>query len=335
MLPLSAYVAEQASYFVPQTNRSSQASGNCGIYMVEFLLKTGKHTVTALTRGESNAPLPSGVHVKKIDYNNPACIIDALQGQDALLITLTPTAPKDTQEKLIRAATEAKVQYILPNEWVFDTANIKLATEALFAGNEKQQTNALIEDVGCSWIGVSTGFWYEWSLPIPQDFGFDIENRSVTFIDDGETKITISTWPQVGRAVASLLSLKVSPDGPDDKSPSLELFKNRYMYIGSFTINQKDMLESLLRVTKTSINDWAVTKESHEERHAAGLETMNAGDRMGFAKAMYTRVFYPDDGGNTEKTRGLDNDVLGLPKEALDEATKAAAKRSKEGKRGY
>jgi hypothetical protein len=166
-------------------------------------------------------------------------------------------------------------------------------------------------------------------------FGFDIEKRSVTFIDDGETKITISTWPQVGRAVASLLSLKVSPDGPDDKSPSLESFKNRYLYIGSFTINQKDMLESLLRVTKTSINDWTVTKESHEERHAAGREAMNGGDRMGFAKAMYTRVFYPDDGGNTEKTRGLDNDVLGLPKEDLDEATKAAVKRSEEGKRGY
>jgi uncharacterized protein YbjT (DUF2867 family) len=303
--------------------------------MLESLLKTGKHTVTVITRDGSNAPLPEGVRVKKIDYNNPSSIVDALQGQDALIITMAPRAPKDTQEKLIRAAADAKVQYILPNEWGFDTANIQLANEALASGTEKQKTNALIEEVGCSWIGVSTGFWYEWSLAIPAAYGFDIANRSVTFFDDGETKITTSTWPQVGRAVASLLSLKISPSGPDDKSPSLEMFKNKYVYTGSFTVSQKDMLESLLRVTKTKIDDWTVTKEPHKERYAAGLEAMKKGDMMGFVRAMYTRVFYPDDGGNTEKTRGLANDVLGLPKEDLDEATKAAIKRAEETKGGF
>jgi hypothetical protein len=303
--------------------------------MVESLLKTGKHTVTAITREGSNTAVPEDVHVKKVDYNNTASIVDALRGQDALVITMNPMAPKDTQEKLIRAAAEAKVQYILPNEWGFDTANIKLANEALFSGTEKQETNALIQKVGCSWIAVPTGFWYEWSLAIPAAYGFDIAKRAVTFFDDGETKITTSTWPQVGRAVAGLLSLKVSPDGPDDKSSTLESFKNKYVYVGSFTVSQKDMLESLLRVTKTSSDDWTITKEPHAERYAAGLAEMKAGNRMGFAKAMYTRVFYPDDGGNTEKTRGLANDVLGLPKEDLDEATKAAVKRSEESKFGY
>jgi hypothetical protein len=318
-----------------QANCPSQAGGNSGKYMTESLLKTGKHTVTALTRGESSTPLPEGVQVKKIDYNNPSTIVDALKGQDALIITMTPMAPKDTQEKLIRAAAEAKVHYILPNEWGFDTANVQLANEALFSGTEKQKTNALIEELGCSWIAMSTGFWYEWSLAIPAAYGFDIAGRSVTFFDDGETKITTSTWPQVGRAVAGVLSLKVSPDSADDKSPSLEMFKNKYVYTGSFTVSQKDMLDSLVRVTKTSIEDWTVTKEPHKERYAAGIEAMKGGDRMGFAKAMYTRVFYPDDSGNTEKTKGLANDVLGLPKEDIDEATKAAIKRSEEFKFGY
>jgi hypothetical protein len=335
MLLLSAYVVEQASYFAPQTNFSSQAGGNSGKYMAESLLKTGKHTVTALARDGSNASLPEGVHVKTIDYDNLASIVDALQGQQALVITMNPMAPKDTQEKLIRAAAQAKVQYILPNEWGFDSANVKLSNEALSSAAAKQETNALINEVGCSWIGVSTGFWYEWSLAIPASYGFDIEKRTVTFIDDGETKITTSTWPQVGRAVAGLLSLKVSPDGPDDKISTLESFKNKYVYTGSFTISQKDMLESLQRVTKTTGDDWTITKEPHEERYAAGLAAMKTGDRMGFAKAMYTRVFYPDDGGNTEKTRGLANGALGLPKEDLDEATKAAVKRSEEFKLGY
>jgi hypothetical protein len=303
--------------------------------MAEALVKTGKHTVSALTRGESKTPLPDGVHVKKIDYNDQSSLVDALKGQDALVITLAPMAPKDTQEKLIRAAAEAKVQYILPNEWGFDTANVQLANEALFSGSEKIKTNALINEVGCSWIAVSTGFWYEWSLAFPAGYGINIPKRSVTFFDEGETKITTSTWPQVGRAVASLLSLKVAPEGPEDKSVTLEKFKNNYVYTGSFTISQKDMLDSLLRVTKTSMDDWTITKEPHKERYNAGIAAMKGGDRMGFAKAMYTRVFYPDDGGNTEKTKGLANDDLGLPKEDLDEATKAAVKRSEEVGFGY
>lgn len=48
-----------------------------------------------------------------------------------------------------------------------------------------------------SYISVSTWFWYEWSLAIPPAFGFDFVNRAVTFFDEGETKISISTWPQV------------------------------------------------------------------------------------------------------------------------------------------
>ena len=48
-----------------------------------------------------------------------------------------------------------------------------------------------------SYIAVSTGFWYEWSLGISSAFGFDFANRAVTYFDKGETKITTSTWPQV------------------------------------------------------------------------------------------------------------------------------------------
>ena len=53
------------------------------------------------------------------------------------------------------------------------------------------------------------------------------------------------------------------------------------------------------------------------------------GDRTGFVKQMYTRVFFPDDSGDYEKRRGLSNELLGLPKEDIDEATKAAIERQK------
>lgn len=48
-----------------------------------------------------------------------------------------------------------------------------------------------------SYVAITTGFWYEWSLAIGPAFGIDLDKRTVTFFDEGETKISTSTWPQV------------------------------------------------------------------------------------------------------------------------------------------
>ena len=48
-----------------------------------------------------------------------------------------------------------------------------------------------------SYIAVSTGFWYEWGLAMPAAFGIDFAKRAVTLWDEGETKISTSTLPQV------------------------------------------------------------------------------------------------------------------------------------------
>jgi len=294
------------------------------------LLGTGKHTVTAITRADSTTKLPDGLQVKKVNYDDPSSIVEALRGQDALIITMGVMAPHDQESKLIEAAAEANVPWILPNEWSPDTADESLSKEML-VGDGKRKHRGLIEKLGkSSWIAMCTGFWYEWSLALSTGYGFDFANRAVTFFDDGETPISTSTWPQVGRAVASLLSLKVHPDGKGDDNVCLDRFKNGYIYVASFTVSQKDMLESVLRVTKTSIDDWTVTKEPVKERYAGGLEQMKKGERIGFAKALYSRVFYPDGSGNVEKTRGLQNELLGLPKEDIDEFTKIAMQRAEQ-----
>ena len=297
--------------------------------MTKALLKTGKHTITALTRLDSTNKFPEGVEVRKVDYNSQPSLVEALKGQDALVITLGGMAPPDQQAKLIQAAADANVSWVLPNEWSPDTAHESLLKDvAIF--QSKPQARDLITKLGkSSYIAVTTGFWYEWSLAIPAAYGFDFPNRAVTFFDDGETKTSMSTWPQVGRAVASLLSLPLKSE-EGDKDRCLDWFKNRQVYISSFTVSQKDMLDSVLRVTKTGLEDWNVTREPAQERYIRGIEAMQKGDRVGFAKMMYTRVFYPDDSGNYEKTRGTVNDLLGLPKEDIDEATEAAIQRSKE-----
>lgn len=301
------------------------------------MLSTGKHVVTAITRAESKSQLPGGVHVKRVNYDDQSSLVEALRGQDALIVTMGPTAPPETEDNLARAAAEANVPWILPNCWSPDMANELLARD-IVVGVARKRHHDLIETLGkSSWIAVSTGFWYEWSLAMSVGYGFDFANRTVTFFDDGETRINTSTWPQVGRAVAGLLSLKIHPDGENDQSPCLQRFRNQYVYVSSFTVSQKDMLESVLRVTHTKLEDWKVTKEPTQARYAAGMEQMKKGDREGFAKLLYTRVFYPDGSGNVEDTKGLINDQLDLPKEDVDEYTKIALQRAKQtgGKIGY
>lgn len=295
-------------------------------------MKTGKHQVTAITRGSSSGKMPEGIQQKAVDYNNPPTIVEALRGQDALVITMGVMAPAEQESKLVHAAAEANVPFVLPNEWSPDTSNLQLSKEMLF-GEGKYNLREEIKKLGkSSYIAVSTGFWYEWSLAIPSAYGFDINNRKVTFFDDGNTKINTSTWPQVGRAVAGLLGLPISSDG---KGACLNDYRNKHVYTSSFLASQQDMLESLMRVTKTKREEWTITKEPHQERYTKGMQDMKAGDRGAYVVCMYTRLFYPDGSGNTQAKYGLSNDVLGLPKENIDEATEVAVERAKNGIFGY
>ena len=91
--------------------------------MTEALLKTGKHTITAITRVDSQNKLPEGVISRRVDYNKPETFVEALRGQDVLVITLSAYTSKEIDMQLINAAGEAGVAWILPNEWSPDTAN--------------------------------------------------------------------------------------------------------------------------------------------------------------------------------------------------------------------
>lgn len=125
--------------------------------------------------------------------------------------------------------------------------------------------------------------------------------------------------------MAGILSLPIKAEGSE---ASLENLKNRVVYVKSFTVSQKDMLESVYRVTGTTEADWTITKESSIERYTNGLKEMYEGSRNGFAKMLYTRVFYPDGCGDIEH-KGTINDLLGLPTEDIDAATRVAVDRAK------
>lgn len=304
-----------------------------GKFIAEAILAAGKHTLTAITRADSTTPLPSGVRVARVDYADRASLISALQGQDALIITMGNRAPPDQQTKLIEAAAEAGVRWILPNEYGYDIADPGLHKDIANLGDAHAEYRRQIEALGkSSWISVVCGFWYEFSLGGGAErYGFDFGKKTVAFFDDGNTKIDTSTWPQVGRGVAQLLGLKVLKEDESDEGACLEDFKDKFLYFSSFCVSQREMLESVLRVTGTKAGDWKITNEGSVERYKKGIEMMQQGDMVGFAQMMYTRVFYQDGSGNFTKSRGLANDVLGLPKEDMDEYTAKAFEFSKKG----
>lgn len=265
------------------------------------------------------------MEIKRIDYADQASLVEALQGQDALVITMGVGAPREQQGKLIEAAAVANVPWVLPNEWGADISDPSLSKDIPF-GELKAQYHGQIEQLGkSSWVGVVCGFWYEYSLSYgPHTYGFDFKNKAVTFFDDGNTHINTSTFRQCGRSVARLLALKVLPDDATDRSPCLAHYRNRKIYISSFNVSQRDILNSILRVTGTTLNNWKIEHEPSTSRYKAGMETVQKGDRVGFIKLLYARIFYQDGSGEFEVSKGLQNDVLGLPKEDLDENTRIA-----------
>ncbi|CAF1460713.1 unnamed protein product [Adineta ricciae] len=262
------------------------------------LLKIGKHQITAITREDSTNKLPSGVEIKRVNYDDPSSLVEPL--------------------KVDRRAAAANVPWILPNEFGGDPTDLEMQKDN-FIGERKATYRDYIEKLGkSSWIGLVCSFWYEFSLAgSSARYGFDFKDRTVTFFDDGNTRINTSTWPQTGRAVAKLLSLKVFKDNANDKSPCLNDFRNNYVYVSSFNISQKDMLDSILRVTGASLNDCKVNYEPAKDRYKGGVEEFKKGNMLGFAKLLYSRAFYPDKNSNYEERKDL-------PKENLDEYTKIA-----------
>ncbi|KAL9112782.1 MAG: hypothetical protein Q9227_003085 [Pyrenula ochraceoflavens] len=294
------------------------ATGHIGKVFVEALVRNGQHELTALTRSETKGDLPEGVKRSQVDFNNHDSLVAALHGQQFLIITLAVTAPQDLHNKIVNAAASAGVSYVMPNFYGSDIRNPKLGDEA-FGAVIKQQLSEM-EKLGVSYVSLACGTWYEWSVALGESwFGFTISERKVTFFDDGETFVNVSTWPQCGRAVAALLSL---PE--NGASPSLAGWKNEPVYITSFKVSQRQILDSLHRILGTTDADWEIKYEPTVKRAQEGLEEFSKGIITGIGKAMYAKLFMRSRAGELEIPKEVANKALGLPQESLDEATKTA-----------
>jgi hypothetical protein len=299
---------------------------------VPELLNTGQHSITAISRHDSTATFPSGVQVVHVDYDKEESIVEALKGHDFLIITLGSRVAPTLHATIVNAGAKAGIQYIMPNVYGYDILNDQLNEDFVY-GPVTRQSIKDVEASGADYIALCCGFWYEWSLPTGENFlGFDLDSKKVILFDDGNTKINSSTLTQCGRAVAALLSLPLKKETAD--KPAIEDWKNRGLYVSSFLVSQRDILDSLHRNLGTSDSDWTIVYESSKERTEAALVELQKGNFLAFPKALYTRVFYPNGDGNYETSRGLDNAVLSLEKEDLVECTKIVLEIKARGEQG-
>jgi NmrA-like family len=156
----------------PLTNstNTSKATGNLGSLILQALLSTdARFNVTALTRSTSTATFPPGtedrITILKGDYDSPNFLSLAFTGQDALLLVLHGSAIIQPQIKLIEAAADAGVKWILPTEYGTDSANMEL-TNAVPINSVKVPAKLHLETLttqyeGMKWIGVVTNLWFD------------------------------------------------------------------------------------------------------------------------------------------------------------------------------
>ena len=143
------------------------------------------------------------------------------------------------------------------------------------------------------------------------------QNRTATLYDRGLTPFNTTTLPTAALAVSRLLSLP---------SETLDKFGNRFVYVSSFRISQRDILSSVQRVTSTTDEDWKIEYADTQAWMDEGREKMSKGDFSGAVSLVYGNVLREGNGGDYEMTRGMSNATLGLEEEKLDEVVQRTLK---------
>lgn len=95
------------------------------------------------------------------------------------------------------------------------------------------------------------------------------------------------------------------------------------------------MLASACRVTETTENDWTIASKTSKEMYDQGMKDIAEKNWNGPGNFLYGRVFFPDGTGDFESRKGTLNELLELPREDLDQATRSAIERQQSSGGGY
>lgn len=285
------------------------ASGNLGPGILQALILSQKFTVSVLTRTTttSSSAFPSTVTVHKTDYS-PASLESAFKGQDAI-VSVIAGAGLGEQKKIVDAAIKAGVKRFIPSEFGSNTDS-KEAQALVPVFSRKIEIREYLDSKssdGLTWTGIVTGPIFDRSLKLGF-LGFDIASKRATIYDAGDRPFTTTTSTQLGSAVVGVLTKP-------------EAGKNKYVYVGSFTTTQNEVLSALESATGSK---WTVEKTSSAEKVNLGKDRVVGRRDSSAIRPLVTAAMYHEKGGSDfESEVGLSNDSLGLKKESLEQVVKS------------
>jgi hypothetical protein len=255
-----------------------------------------------LTRKESTSTFPEGVPVFKADYTDVSSIKLAMEGQDMVISMVGGIAAGD-QQVFIDAALAAGVKRFLPSEFGPYSRNPEFAALNPVVLPAKAGTVDYLRSKQplISWSSLVTGAFFDWAMKVGF-FGFDLASKTVTLIDGGTSVFTTTTLSTIGKALVAILEHRGET-------------KNQYIFVSSFNVSQKDILDV---VEKVDGQKWTVKHVTSEEVINNGKRRLAAGDFAGIIDLTRGGAFGKQALGD-ESSHGFWNDKLGLPKEDIEQ----------------
>ncbi|TKA63785.1 hypothetical protein B0A55_09097 [Friedmanniomyces simplex] len=305
------------------------ASGQVGSTIFKHLLDSPKDfKLTVVTRTDSTATFPSNpsITVKKGSYTDSPFMQDAFKNQDVVIFALHFMA-QAAQNGMIDEAAKAGVKWIVPNEYAGDGMN-EAMVEGVPVFAPKKQARTHIEELsktyeGLKWIGVATNPFFEpFLIKQAKVFGIDPESHTATIYPDAGA-FNASTMDRIGLAVTRTLSLPIT----DNSNPraSLQHYANNFLYVSSFCVTQKQVLQAFQKVKGEKGTDWKVSEDKTIKQW---MQECQEGLKQGNMRAGWglTMCYYMGEGmgGNYEEKAEQDRKVLGLQEEDFEEAVKRA-----------
>jgi len=255
-----------------------------------------------------NPSRSSGVHVLKTDYT-VASLTSLLSSSniDAVVSNLSGSALGAPQIALIDAAKAAGVKRFLPSEFGSDTRNQKvLELIELFKGKKRTVDYLKTkEGDGFEWTSLITGPLLDWGLR-HSFLPVNIKEHKFYQWDNGAVPFSITNIATVGKAIINLLS---SVD-------KLTATANKYVFIASHTITQKQLFDSVRKATPGE--EWAVEHVDSKTAAAKAKDDLAKGNVYAGYELIKYGTFAEGLGDFGDFRRVVSNDLLGLEKEDLD-----------------
>jgi nucleoside-diphosphate-sugar epimerase len=243
------------------TNIFYQATGTLGRHVLKALVDAN-FQVTVLTRSEKPGAHDARVRVVKVDFTSVESLTAALQGVDGVVSTVSAEAIEN-QTILIDAAIAAGVKRFIPSEYGSCSTNPKLEGVLLYTSMFKVRKYLQEKaDAGkLTWTVLACGAFLDFLFDRP--ILLDFSNHKGTLFDEGDNRISSTSMPNVGKAVAAILK-------------NFEVTKNKIVRTSQVIITQNKILK-IVEELRPDIK-WETSKVQTSALLKEGLDSASAGD---------------------------------------------------------